>query len=116
MLGALTASLRFIRRRPGRIAGLYAVKIGAALLLARMLGSRAGMPLALGAGCALAVLLYAAPLATQGLSAGTLIALIGVASGMLLVYYQLVVASAAPAHARGSALAIGVCASKIGED
>ncbi|WP_372716685.1 MFS transporter [Immundisolibacter sp.] len=79
----------------------------AALLLARMLGSRAGMPLALGAGCALAVLLYAAPLATQGLSAGTLIALIGVASGMLLVYYQLVVASAAPAHARGSALAIG---------
>lgn len=33
MLGALTASLRFIRRRPWRVAGLYAVNIGAALLL-----------------------------------------------------------------------------------
>lgn len=95
----------------GAVGPLLALRpLGAAaatLLLARALGSRAGMPLALGAGCALAALLYLAPLAAHAGVAGTVIAAIGVCSGLLLVYYQLVVANAAPVHARGSALAIG---------
>ncbi len=103
--------LRDLGFAEGMVGPLMALRpLGAAaatLLLARMLGSRAGLPLAFGAGCALALLLYATPLSTRALPTGTLIALIGVSSGMLLLYYQIIVASAAPAHARGSALAIG---------
>ena len=95
----------------GAIGPLMALRpLGAAaatLLLARALGSRAGLPLAVGAGVALATLLYAAPLGAWLPTTSALLALIGVASGMLLLYYQLIVATAAPPEARGSALAIG---------
>jgi PPP family 3-phenylpropionic acid transporter len=95
----------------GAIGPLMALRpLGAAaatLLLARALGSPAGLSLAIGAGGALALLLYLAPLAADMALAGAVIALIGVSAGMLLLYYQIIIAAAAPAQARGTALAIG---------
>jgi predicted MFS family arabinose efflux permease len=79
----------------------------AALVLVRLLAGGGGLGAAVVSGCVLAVCLALAPHAPQALAAGSLIGVIGIASGLLLVYYQLVVANAAPAHARGSALALG---------
>ena len=63
--------------------------------------------MAVSAGALLAGGLFFAPAAGALLSAGALILLLGIGSGALLTYYQVVIAEATPVASRGSALAIG---------
>lgn len=104
----LLQDIGFATREVGPLLALRPLGAAVAvLLLARLLGGSAALGIAVASGAALAVCLALAPHAPQLLSAGALVAVIGIASGLLLVYYQLVIADAAPGHARGSALALG---------
>lgn len=95
----------------GQIGPLLALRpLGAAvaaLLCARLLGAGYGLAMAVSAGLLLAGGLFFAPAAGALLSAGALILLLGIGSGALLTYYQVVIAESTPVASRGSALAIG---------